>query len=720
MLSLLALSGDVCLFAQNGFPFQLVVQHGSTAQNISNGAALNVASNGVGQSVQLTLLVTNNGNAPATLSTPQLVGDTTDFAVSLNASSPILQPGNTIEFAINFTPSTVAQVSALVTIPYTLNPVGVASSSGSISLTLNGTTAGFILSYVVPPSSNATAVSNGGAIPFPPTPTGSSVTATLSIGNNGSAAGTINSITVSGAAFQVQSLPLLPGTLASGQTLNVSIVYKPTGAQSDTGTLTVSFPSQTITINLAGSSTSAFLQYKVTQGGQTSVVSPGQTIAAPDTNVGANSTVSVSLTNTGTLTATINPIGVTGQGFQLTSAPVLPLSLAPNATASVTFTFTPLQAGTFNGALQVGGDSFPLTGKGLGATYTYSYVAGSTVVPLLANGGVFFPPTQVGQSATTTFTIMNGGTVAAAISSIFVAAANSSFSLAGLPQLPVTIAPTQSITFQITFSPTTAGAAADTLHLDGVQFTLSGPGNPPPALPSYSFTGASGAQAPLQQPSVGLTLASPYPVAVTGTLTLNVVPDGISADPAIQFSTGGRTANFTIPANTINALFVGGSSTIKLQTGSTSGAITLVPSFQTAAGAQLTPANPPTLQLVVPAVAPQLTGVQIVAEAAASVTLAISGVTNSQNLSHIDFTFTPAANYKLSSTTLSIPVGGVASAWFQSAAGQAFGGQFTAAVPFTLTTSNTSLKTPLSAIASISVTATNAQGTSGPVTVLLQ
>jgi hypothetical protein len=217
-----------------------------------------------------------------------------------------------------------------------------------------------------------------------------------------------------------------------------------------------------------------------------------------------------------------------------------------------------------------------------------------------------------------------------------------------------------------------------------------------------------------------LTLASPYPVAVTGTLTLNVVPDGISADPAIQFSTGGRTANFSIPANTTNAVFAGGSSTIKLQTGSTSGTITLVPSFQTAGGGQLTPANPPTLQLVVPAVAPQLTGAQIVAETAASITLAISGVTNSQNLSHMDFTFTPTANYSLSSTTLSIPVSGVASAWFQSAAGQGFGGQFTATVPFALTTSNTSLKTPLSAIASISVTATNAQGTSGPVTVLVQ
>lgn len=715
------------LRAQGSFPFQLVVQQGSTAQNISNGTALNIAANGVNQGVQLGLLVTNNGSAPATFSTPQLIGDTTDFTVTLNAPSPIVQPGNTTAFTISFTPSKTTQVSALLTIPYTLNPASGSSSTGSISLTLNGTTPAFIFSYTVPPLSNATLVTNGQTIPFPATALGSSVNGTFSITNNGTAAGSITAIAVSGAAFQVQSLPLLPGNLAAGQTLNIAIVYKPTGAQTDSGTLTITLPSQTITINLTGSSTSALLQYTLTVGGKSSTITAGQTITLPDTNVATSSTASITLTNTGNSTATITPIGIAGQAFQLTSAPAVPLSLAPAATATITFTFTPPQSGTFSGTLQVGSDSFPLTGKGLGASYTYSYAAGSTTVPVVANGGVFFPPTQVGQSASTTFTITNGGTSSGAISSIFVGAANSPFSLSGLPPLPVAVAAGQSITFQITFTPTAAGAASDALHLDGTQFALSGPGNPPPTLPSYSFTGASGTQAPLQQTAVGLSLASAYPVGITGTLTMNVVPQGISADPAIQFATGGRTANFTIPANTLNAVFPDGSSSIKLQTGSTAGTITLVPAFQTSGGGQLTPSNPPALQLAVPPVAPILTGAQVVSETAstvsggssASITLAISGVTNSQNLDHIDFTFTPAANYSLSSTSLSIQVSSVATTWFQSTAGQGFGGQFTAAVPLTLS-SGSGGKTLLNAIASISVTASNAQGTSTPVTVALQ
>src|SRR5579863_2239826 len=110
LLCLLALSGSGCLFAQS-FPFQLVVQRGSTAQNISNGTTVSVSSNGVGQSIQLTLLVTNNGNAPATFSTPQLLGDATDFSVNLSAPTPVVQPGNTTEFTINFTASTTSAVS---------------------------------------------------------------------------------------------------------------------------------------------------------------------------------------------------------------------------------------------------------------------------------------------------------------------------------------------------------------------------------------------------------------------------------------------------------------------------------------------------------------------------------------------------------------------------------------------------------------------------------
>ena len=62
---------------------------------------------------------------------------------------------------------------------------------------------------------------------------------------------------------------------------------------------------------------------------------------------------------------------------------------------------------------------------------------------------------------------------------------------------------------------------------------------------------------PAQQQTVRLAIDAPYPVDVTGTLTLTFAPNAANNadDPAIQFSTGGRTVPFTIPAGQTQAVF---------------------------------------------------------------------------------------------------------------------------------------------------------------------
>ena len=205
-----------------------------------------------------------------------------------------------------------------------------------------------------------------------------------------------------------------------------------------------------------------------------------------------------------------------------------------------------------------------------------------------------------------------------------------------------------------------------------------------------------------------------------GTLTLSAVPDGFNADPAIQFATGGKTVAFTVPANTTSAIFPSGGNSIRLQTGSTSGTISVIPSFQTSGGVTLKPANPIALQFSVPRVSAILLGAQITNSTPTSMTVAVTGVSNSQTLNHLDFTFTPQSNYNLKNTASTVQLSNVASAWFQSAAAQQFGGQFIVTIVFTLSSDSTSLTTPLSALKTISVTATNDQGTSSPVTISLQ
>jgi len=695
------------------FPFQLVVQSGASTAVVANGANINVAANGVGQSQQVILTITYTGTGSASLNPAQLFGSPA-FSPG-PAGAGVLNPGQSTAYTILYTPSSGAPASASLSIAYS-QTVGNNITNGTVSLSLSGTSPNFVLGYAIAPQGNAVALSNGGSLMFPPTVVGTSTTAVLAIENTGSAPGMLNAfkLTGTGTAFQATGLPLLPGTIAAGQTLQISVVYTPSAVAADNGTIQLSFPGQTVTITLAGTGISSQLTFTVVQGTQTLVVNQNQ-VSLSDTSVGGSATVSVNALNSGNANLVVNAISLTGPGFLLVNGPPLPQTLTQGASLNLTFTFTPPQAGNFSGSLLIGGVTLSIAARGLGPFYQYSYTTGSSINPISPNGTLFFATAPLGQSSSTTFTVTNTGTAPGTLSGIFIGEANSPFAITGLPQVPLTIAPNQTVAFGITFTPTITASVSGTLHLDGTAFLLTGVGGTPPALPSYSFSSPQGTLGPIQQPAIGLSLATPYPLAITGTLTLTAIPDGFTADPAIQFSTGEKVVAFSIPANTTAAVFANETQSIRLQTGSTSGTIILTPAFQTASGVPLTPATEQSLQLVVPATAALLVGAQVAASSATEMTLAISGISNSQTLTRIDLIFTAASGFKLTGGTVSIPLGSEAAAWFESAAAQAFGGQFVVTIPFSFSgLSATATPPAISAVTAVSITATNAQGTSAP------
>ena len=153
--------------------------------------------------------------------------------------------------------------------------------------------------------------------------------------------------------------------------------------------------------------------------------------------------------------------------------------------------------------------------------------------------------------------------------SLYSLSAGSSFALPHQSQL----APNAETHFTIIFTPTTLGFSNGTLQLDATTVALVGSGTQPPALPAYTIGGASGAVAPGTQPNINLTLASPYPLALSGVLTA-ATSGTLPADPAVQFATGGLTVPFTIPANSTSAVFGAQGTQIGLQTGTVAGTIT--------------------------------------------------------------------------------------------------------------------------------------------------
>ncbi len=76
-----------------------------------------------------------------------------------------------------------------------------------------------------------------------------------------------------------------------------------------------------------------------------------------------------------------------------------------------------------------------------------------------------------------------------------------------------------------------------------------------PQTPAVSITGLPDTVNPADQPELDVQLSSAYSLDITGsiTLTFNSNAVNLSDDPSIQFSTGGRTLAFTIPAGQTSA-----------------------------------------------------------------------------------------------------------------------------------------------------------------------
>jgi hypothetical protein len=209
---------------------------------------------------------------------------------------------------------------------------------------------------------------------------------------------------------------------------------------------------------------------------------------------------------------------------------------------------------------------------------------------------------------------------------------------------------------------------------------------------------------PQQQPRVGVNINQPFPVEITGTLTLTFAPDTANNadDPFIQFSTGGRSVPFTIPAGQTQAIFR--VPDLAVQTGTTAGTITLVTTL-------LSGGNPIdcncqlTRTIVIPRSVPVITSARA-QRTATGFTVTVTGFSTSREVTQGTFRF---AGTNLQTTEVTVPLTAPFNAWFQSAPSQQFGGQFTLSFPFTI-------QGDLSSVTSVTVILTNSAGNSQPAT----
>ncbi len=289
--------------------------------------------------------------------------------------------------------------------------------------------------------------------------------------NSSSSSITISSATVSGDEYSISS-PSFPMTLAPGQQTTLSVTFAPTSAGQPTGSIVLANdgPTSSVTLSLAGTA-----------------VAPGVLAANPASisfgtvMVGKSQTLTETFTNAGGTNLTISQATPSASYFQV-SGLTLPLTLKPNQNANFSVTFTPASSGAASGTIQVATQAagwahgrrgrYHRAGAGVAtlAEVRASAADGAdeaVTIPLsgMANNAgqltstasLSFGSTTVGKSQTLAASLTNSGGSSVSVSQATVT--GTGFSVTGL-SLPLTLAAGQTTSFNVVFTPQSAGNAS--------------------------------------------------------------------------------------------------------------------------------------------------------------------------------------------------------------------------------------------------------------------
>jgi hypothetical protein len=473
-----------------------------------------VATTSAPQSITLS----NTGTDNLTVSSIVLGGaNPGDFALAGVPVLPaIIAPNGTAVFQVTFSPTVVGARNATVTI------TSDAANTPSVVVPLSGT--GIQATIAVAPNALAFGTQRVGT---------TSAAQTLTLTNTGSDNLKISTIVLGGANpgdYALAGLPALPATLAPNGTAAFQVTFSPTAVGARNASVVITSDannSPTLTVPLTGT------------GAQPNISVTPPALAFGNVRVGNTSaTKTVTISNTGTDVLNVSAIALGGANpgdFVLSGLPPLPAAIPANASATFLVAFAPTAAGARSGSAIVSSDApntptvtVPLTGTGIQPTIS------------VAPNAIAFGNLRVGKtSAPQTITFTNTGTDNLNVSAIALGGANAGdFALAGLPNLPFTLAANGSASFQVTFTPTAVGARS------GDVVITSDAANQPTATVPLTGTGIvpSVALAPQQITFPDQRVATTSPPATitisnTGTDKLTVLNIMLSGANAADFAT---------------------------------------------------------------------------------------------------------------------------------------------------------------------------------------
>jgi Abnormal spindle-like microcephaly-assoc'd, ASPM-SPD-2-Hydin len=398
----------------------------AVGQIVISPASYNFGSVVDGQSKSGSFTVTNAGTATVTIA--QVTVNGVAFKESGLQGPAALSAGQSTSFIAQFVPATAGTLSGAVSISYS-------GTSTPATASLSGTGVAATESISAAPSN----------VTFGNVNVGANSTQSITLTNTGNSSLTISNISVSGQDIQTTGVTT-PMTLIAGQKTALGLTFSPRASENVSGNVTVT--------TAEGSTTSISVGGSGVQGALTMTPS---SVNFGSVTVGSNGSQTIRLTNSGTAAVTISQVSVAGSAFA-DSGVSLPISLAAGQSNSFTVQYSPKSAGATSGSISIvsnaaqGTSTIALSGTGIASTQTLSLSASS-----LSFGSV-----NDGSSSSKSVTVTNTGNANVSISQISLSGSAFSLSAAGTP---VTLSPSQTVTFGVGFNPTSAGNASGSVSV---------------------------------------------------------------------------------------------------------------------------------------------------------------------------------------------------------------------------------------------------------------
>ena len=344
-------------------------------------------------------------------------------------------------------------------------PIGTASKFSTPGIGAGrlyvGTREGKVLGFGSP----VTALLTGPTTNFPTTTISSSSQQTLTLTATNTV--TVTGLKSSSSQFSVGTpSPALPAQLVSGQTIKIPLQFTPTQTGLIGGTLEAETNQGTVSFAMSGTGQSASAQ----------LISSPPVVSFGGTAIGGQLSGVATFSNVGGAPLTINAVKLPAAPFGATGLPKAGSTLAAGSSVTINVTFEPTELGGFNSEIGLettaGNATVGLTGS-----------AGLPGVLKVTNEQNGFGEVEVGKTATKSFTVMNTGGTNITITKSKPPSGGAFAATTSLAE-GSTIAPGESFTETVVFSPTVPGPASAIWLING---------NDTSGLHEVSFSGTASA-----------------------------------------------------------------------------------------------------------------------------------------------------------------------------------------------------------------------------------